>query len=84
MLVGGLDVGWQKLTNGLSDFGDWCSKLLGSGIADTLGSIESIDASIGTIAFRSFGVEGAMYHSAGAVEHLQRRVDDARQWHELS
>lgn len=78
MLLGGLEVGWQKFTDGLADFGDWCGKLLGSNIADTLGSTESINASIGTYSFQTFGVKGAMYKSASNMEILERQLAEAQ------
>ena len=78
MLLGGLEVGWQKFTDGLADFGDWCGKLLGSNIADTLGSTESINASIGTYSFQTFGVQGAMYKSASHMEVLERELAEAQ------
>lgn len=81
-LVGGLEVLWNKLGDSVSDFGDWCSKLLGSGIAESLGRIESINAGIGTITFRGGGVKGTMFKSVSRMEELEERLADAKLWHE--
>lgn len=83
MLVGSLDKGWQTFTDSVSDFGDWCAKLVSSGSVDSLSSSESIGASIGTLGFRNFGVEGVMYKSQQSVERLQREVDEAQQDYDL-
>lgn len=59
-LLGGLEVKWQKFTDGVSDFGEWASKLLGAGQIDDLSISESLGASLGTQAFQAFGADGIM------------------------
>lgn len=78
MLVGEIDKGWQRFTDSVSDFGDWCAKLVSSGSVDSLSSTESLGASIGTAAFRAFGVEGVIYKNADEVTRLQQALSDAQ------
>lgn len=78
MLVGEVDKGWQKFTDSVSDFGNWCAKLVSSGSVDSLSSTESLGASIGTAGFRAFGVEGVIYKNADEVARLQQALSDAQ------
>ena len=64
-LLGGLDKGWQQFKDGLSDFGDYLTKLAGSGQIDDLSISESLRASLGTYGFQAFGTNGIIYDTNG-------------------
>lgn len=84
ILVGSLDVAWQKFTDGLGDLGHKIGNLLGGDITDSLSSTESLGASIGVSSILGFGVNGVMYKSGlESMERLEAELREAELDHEL-